>query len=179
VSGAPESFTTARLIARRVGPVDEEFLVAMWSDPRVVATLGGARDRGQVQQMMERLAEHWDTHGHGMWVLRDLGSEEPVGWTMLTITDTGGAGGVEVGWSTAADWRRQGLATEAAAAAVRIAFTELQREALVSYTLVDNVASLGVMRKLGFAYDSEVEHAGLPHVLYRLSKTDWEHRSHG
>jgi RimJ/RimL family protein N-acetyltransferase len=30
------------------------------------------------------------------------------------------------------------------------------------------------MRKLGFTYEAHVEHAGLPHVLYRLRKQEWE-----
>jgi hypothetical protein len=35
------------------------------------------------------------------------------------------------------------------------------------------------MEKLGFEYDTEVEHAGLPHVLYRLDRTTWGQRTHG
>ncbi len=34
-------------------------------------------------------------------------------------------------------------------------------------TLPDNLASRRVMGKAGFAYEREIEHAGLPHVLYR------------
>lgn len=171
----PEAFATPRLDAHRIDPgADEEFLVAMWSDPRVAATLGGARDRSQVHAITERLVGHWDAHGHGMWVLRDRTTAAPVGWVMLTATDVGGPGGVEVGWSVAADRWREGLASEAAAEAVRIAFTDLDRDDVVSFTLVDNVASRGVMEKLGFAYEADVEHAGLPHVLYRLTKKEWE-----
>ena len=50
---------------------------------------------------------------------------------------------------------------------------------MVSFTLADNVASRGVMEKLGFAYDGDVEHAGLPHVLYRLRAHTWEQRHDG
>lgn len=174
-SGVPEQFGTERLDARRIDPAtDEEFLVAMWSDPRVVATLGGARDRAAVHAITDRLVAHWNAHGHGMWVLRDRITAAPVGWVMLTATEVGGPDGVEVGWSVAADRWREGLASEAATEAVRIAFTDLGRDDLVSFTLVDNVASQGVMRKLGFTYEADVEHAGLPHVLYRLTKQEWE-----
>lgn len=175
----PEAFTTERLDARRIDPVaDEEFLVAMWADPRVTATLGGARDRAQVRAVADRFAAHWDAHGHGMWVLRDRASGAPVGWVMLTATDVGGPDGVEVGWSVAADRWREGIASEAAAEAVRIAFTDLGRDDVVSFTLVDNVASRAVMEKLGFTYEADTEHAGLPHVLYRLTKQEWE-ANHG
>jgi RimJ/RimL family protein N-acetyltransferase len=50
---------------------------------------------------------------------------------------------------------------------------------LVSFTLPDNRASRRVMEKIGFRHDTEVEHAGLPHVLYRLDRANWEQRTHG
>ena len=45
-------------------------------------------------------------------------------------------------------------------------------------TMTTNVASRGVMEKLGMQYDRNVEHAGLPHVLYRLDRQTWE-KTHG
>jgi RimJ/RimL family protein N-acetyltransferase len=33
-----------------------------------------------------------------------------------------------------------------------------------------NAASRAVMEKLGMTYERHVEHAGLPHVLYRLTR---------
>ena len=38
---------------------------------------------------------------------------------------------------------------------------------LIAFTLPDNLASRRVMEKAGFAYEREILHAGLPHVLYR------------
>jgi hypothetical protein len=35
------------------------------------------------------------------------------------------------------------------------------------------------MERLGFDYERAVEHAGLPHVVYRLDRESWERRSHG
>jgi len=91
---------------------------------------------------------------------------------MLHHTDTGGPG-FEVGWTIAADHWRRGFAVEAAGMPLQIGFCELRLDEIVSFTLADNVASRGVMEKLGFTYDGEVEHAGLPHVLYRLGSETW------
>ena len=60
------------------------------------------------------------------------------------------------------------LATELGAVSVAHAFGPLGLADVVSFTLVENRASRRVMEKLGFEYEREVEHAGLPHVLYRL-----------
>jgi len=57
----------------------------------------------------------------------------------------------EVGlyWAVAPAFQRQGFATEAARALVSYAFDVLYLERLVASTAFDNVASIGVMRKLG------------------------------
>jgi RimJ/RimL family protein N-acetyltransferase len=39
---------------------------------------------------------------------------------------------------------------------------------LVAFRLVDNVASRRVMENAGMRLVGEIEHAGLPHVLYEL-----------
>ena len=57
----------------------------------------------------------------------------------------------EVGlyWALAPDQRRRGYATEAGQALVRYAFSQLELQRIVATTTYDNLASIGVMRKLG------------------------------
>ena len=76
---------------------------------------------------------------------------------------------VEIGWTVVSERWNQGLATELGAASIDVAFGPLALRDVVSFTLPDNVASRRVMEKLGFAYERDTVHAGLPHVLYRLS----------
>jgi RimJ/RimL family protein N-acetyltransferase len=178
MSAAPETFATARLDAHRVGPADEDFLVGVFGDPRVTATLGGPRDRDRVRADVARWNGHWDEHAFGLWILVDRAAGAPVGWTMLHRTDTGGPG-VEVGWTIGADHWRRGYATEGARAALEIGFDRLGLDEIVAFTLTDNTASRGVMEKLGFHSAEVVDHAGLPHVLYRLDATTWGQRTHG
>lgn len=171
---APESFLTERLAAARPRPADEAFLIETWSDARVTNWLGGPRDRTGVRALFAHWDDLWDSQGLGGWILRDRDDGIPVGWVLLHPMDFGGNTGIEVGWTIVADRWREGLATEAAQRVVEIAFTDCGLDELVSGTMVDNVASQGVMRKLGFSYDCDTEHAGLPHVLYRLTRKDWE-----
>ena len=174
MNAAPEVFSTTRLEAHRVGRCDEAFVAALFTDARVTDTLGGPRDAARVADDLERWDAHWREHGFGMWILRDRGSGEPVGWTMLTATEAGGTGGVEVGWTIIADRWREGLAFEAGVEAIRIAFDVIRLDEVVSFALPHNAASRGVMEKIGFRFESEVDHAGLPHVLYRLDRQTWE-----
>jgi RimJ/RimL family protein N-acetyltransferase len=44
---------------------------------------------------------------------------------------------------------------------------------MISFTLPTNAASRRVMEKCGFSYEADFKHAGLDHVLYRLTRTKW------
>ena len=175
---APESFATDRLGARRPSPSDEEFFVATWSDLRVAQWLGGPRDRSRVRALMTHFDDLWNHESHGVWVLEDRSTGEPVGWVLLHPMDFGGHTGIEIGWAIVADRWREGLASEAAARVAEIAFIDCKLSEVISGTMTRNIASRGVMEKIGFVYDCNVEHAGLPHVLYRLDRTTWE-KTHG
>jgi RimJ/RimL family protein N-acetyltransferase len=168
LSGAvPEVLATERLDAHRVTTADEPFLLAMFADPQVTATLGGPRDAARVRETLTRWTEHWTRTGFGTWILVERASGDPVGWVGLQETDTGGPGGVEVLYSVASRHWRRGFAVEAGRAAVVIGHRILGRPELVAFTLPQNTGSRAVMERLGFVYDTDVEHAGLPHVLYR------------
>jgi RimJ/RimL family protein N-acetyltransferase len=176
---APDTFTTAQLEGRRPAPEHEPFLLAMWSDPEVTATLGGTRDRDQVVAGLDAMIDHWERRGFGSWILFDRASGEPVGWAGLKETEVGGPGGVELLYAIAASRWRQGLATEAGRAVVAIARDDVGLDALVCFTMVENIASQRTMRAVGFRGDERVEHADLPHVLMRLALREREGASSG
>ena len=67
---------------------------------------------------------------------------------------------------TAAFWGRAGQRDGGGAAA--IGGDGLAPGGIVAFTLTTNGASRRVMEKLGFRFERDIIHAGLPHVLYRL-----------
>ena len=86
-----------------------------------------------------------------------------------------GAGGMEVGWRLARGAWHQGYATEAAVAAVGVAFGGAGLAELWSMTAVGNQPSRAVMRRLGMSLHAHFDHPGVaaghplrPHVAYRL-----------
>ena len=62
----------------------------------------------------------------------------------------------------------EGLATEAALAAVELA-REAGLERIVALVQPSNLASRRVAAKVGFDAGGKIEHAGLPHLIYWLS----------
>jgi len=159
---------TERLVGEPIAPAHQDELAALLGDPRVGATLGGTLSPARVAASIERQRDHWERHGFGFWVWRERSSGMAVARGGLFHTHVGGRDEVEVGWAVAADRWGEGFATELGAASVRVAFDQLGLDDLVSFTLHDNHASRRVMEKLGFSYERDVVHAGLPHELYRL-----------
>ncbi len=96
-----------------------------------------------------------------------------VGRVGLSRTRVQGRSEVEVAWFLDSSVWGRGYATEAAQSAVRSGFTDLELASVVSYTTPANLASQSVMRRLGFEYEAEIEHAGLPHVLFRRLRADF------
>jgi len=91
----------------------------------------------------------------------------------LRRVTVGGRREVEVGYGLRPEFWGRGLATELAVESVRVGFEELQLPSLVSFTLSTNVASRRVMEKAGFVFESDIVYANLPHVLYRLTASEW------
>ena len=79
-------------------------------------------------------------------------------------------------------YQRQGIGTEMRAAALQLAFAGLGAEYAESSAFTDNAASLGVSRKLGYAFDGIERYVirGKPATQHRLrlDRASWQaHRS--
>ena len=55
-----------------------------------------------------------------------------------------------------------------------VGFERLGLDDVVAFTLPTNRGSWRVMEKTGFEYERDVVHAGLPHVLYRITTSEWK-----
>lgn len=169
-TGSIECFETERLICERLRPEHGEELKKLLLDERVFRTLWPRPEpptEREVSASLETKVQHWERHGFGMWLLRDRGTGEMVGRGGLQYTYVAGIDDVEAGWAIMPERWREGLATEFAHACTIVALDRLSLLSVVAFTQPDNVASRRVMEKVGFHYEAELIHVGLPHVLYR------------
>jgi RimJ/RimL family protein N-acetyltransferase len=139
----------------------------MDEDEKFMALLGGVRDTAGTVAYLEMNVKHWADHGFGMWMLRDAATQAVIGRAILRHLDVEGVDEVEVGYGFMPEYWGRGLATEIAQACVRIGFDRLGLRSMVAITTPPNVASQCVMRKAGLAYERDIVHAGLSHVMYR------------
>jgi RimJ/RimL family protein N-acetyltransferase len=163
---------TERLVGCRPLARDADELHPVCADERVAewlwpGELGGPRSLQQVRTMLVHDMAHWKRHGFGPWVVRDRETNEVLGRVGLERTTVDGADEVEVAWFLSADHWGRGLATEMAREAVAAGLGPLGLESVVAFTLPHNTGSRRVMEHLGMTFERDVEHAGLPHVLYR------------
>jgi len=162
-----DSFSTPRLLAERLTPAHHPDVRRMDENEGFMAHLGGVRDEAGTLIYLERNLAHWATHGFGLWMLRDLAQQALIGRAVLRHLEVKGADEVEVGYGFDPEFWGRGLATEVACACVRIGRAQLGLQSVVAVTLPTHRASQRVMLKAGLAYERDIIHEGLPHVLFR------------
>ncbi len=171
--GATGSRTLAggRVLLRPPLPADAEGYVALFFEPAVAAWLRPAPlppfSETEITEMLHDDVRIWRDGGFGPWALVEAEGGTVVGRVGLRRTSVGGELATELAWTVALDWQGQGLATGAALAGIDFA-RELGIDAVVALVLPANSASRRVAAKSGMREAGEVEHAGLPHLIYRV-----------
>ena len=167
---------TPRLIGTPAGPGDFADLRRLHSDPRVMATLsadGNTFSEDQTRAFLDRAADHWKSHGFGLWIFRDKASGDFVGYGGIKHATVEGRDEIELAYAISSDHWRKGFATEISIAALKHAFDTMRLDRIVAFTLPHNRASRAVMEHCGFTYTRDIVHANLPHVLYILEARDF------
>jgi RimJ/RimL family protein N-acetyltransferase len=168
------------LIGTPAGPGDFADLRRLQSDPRVTATLsadGATFSEDQTRAFLDRAADHWKSHGFGLWIFRNQGDGDFVGYGGIKHAEVEGRDEIELAYAICSDHWRKGFATEMAMAALQHAFDTIHLDRIVAFTLPHNKGSRSVMEHCGFIYQRDIIHAGLPHVLYQLDSADYGARS--
>ena len=114
-------------------------------------------------------------------ISRELSDASIAAWQAQLVEQGWSNWAAEIGWRLARAHWGQGYATEAARAALRVGFEQLQLPQIVSFTAVANRRARAVMERIGMRDAGEdFEHPGVPvghalrlHCLYRLTRDQW------
>jgi ribosomal-protein-alanine N-acetyltransferase len=175
---------TERLWLRQWRDDDWAPFAALNADPEVMRHFPSTLDEHESNAFAYRNAALLEVHGYGLWAVEQAASGEFLGMVGLNqpLWDARFTPCTEVGWRFARSAWGHGYATEAARAALAVAFGPLGLDEVVSFTTVANTRSRAVMERLGMARDAaeDFDHPRLDadspvrrHVLYRLRRPDW------
>jgi RimJ/RimL family protein N-acetyltransferase len=182
----PRELRTDRLWLRRWSLDDRVSFARLNSDPRVVEFLPGALSREESDALADRIEDHFERHGFGLWAVEIPGITRFAGFIGLSIPhfEAPFTPCIEIGWRLDAEHWDSGYATEGARGALAFGFNSLHVEEIVSFTVPANVRSRRVMEKIGMTHtpSDDFEHPLLPeghslrrHVLYRIGRARFDH----
>lgn len=185
LGGPREPIETKRLTLRPFREGDGNALYQLNSDPEVMRYFpNGAMSRKDSDAMLKTLVQRGQS-GDVTFRAVTLKAGQFVGLAGLNRPRFPAPfmPCVEVGWRFVhAAWGK-GFATEAASAAISFGFEELGLKEIVAFTVPANERSIRVMERLGMSRDpdGDFDHPRVPdgsplkrHVLYRISREDWE-----
>ncbi|MFW0785042.1 GNAT family N-acetyltransferase [Gordonia sp. CPCC 206044] len=175
---------TARLRLRPVASSDTDALVRLDSDPAVMRFVsGGAPTPREVIEdwVVPRAQAEYRAHRTGMWTATDRITGGFLGWFALRTPRHSNCAELELSYRLCRHVWGHGLATEAAAALLRMSFQQICAERVFASTMAVNMPSRRVMEKIGMrlsairmSTDDVVFGSGGGEVEYELLRAHWE-----
>jgi ribosomal-protein-alanine N-acetyltransferase len=162
---------TARLRLRPFTLDDiDSYYRAVVSDPDVMRYLPGRvpRPYERTEPMIRFYMEHQAQHGFAFWAVIHQAEDRLIGHAGLQYIPN--TPEIEVGYALASAYWGQGLAPEAAHAALRYGFETLGLDRIVAVAVPENAASQRVMLKIGMRYEKIAQVYGTDLPCYAIER---------
>lgn len=161
---------TERLILEPWSSTDWQEFRPIATDPEVMRYITGGIPWSdeQIQSFVYRQITLYAERGFCRWKLIEASTGDLIGFCGPGMWRD--APNPEIGWWLARSRWGQGLATEAARAALNDAFERVHMPRLISIARPDNTASIGIMKKLGLRFNAHFESDGIKLVRYTINR---------
>jgi RimJ/RimL family protein N-acetyltransferase len=163
---------TPRLHFRKFTPDDLHALAAIRSDPDVMRYVGACKPESveELQVRLTKVIAHWERHNFGPWALVNKETNRMIGWCGLSYLDD--TGDVEIAYGLTKEHWGKGLASEAAAAAMKYGFHQLGLDRIVAVVWPENIASLRVLEKLGMTSEPRLYNGEM--LFYSIFREEYQ-----
>ena len=176
--------TTARLRLRDWAEGDRDAFYAIMNTPPVMEHLGGVQTPEGWDAAYQRIVGFTRDFGHTFWIVEDRANGEIQGFCGLKRVNAPGThdlgGQMEIGWRLRERAWGQGIAKEAAIATFDLAFGQLAAPHVIAMTVPANVASQGLMERLGMVRRADLDFTDPrfgpelnPSLIWRIDAADW------
>lgn len=163
---------TPRLRLRELVPDDLDFVAAMLADPDVNRYYERQFTRAESEAFLNRQLSRYERDGHGLWLVTDRATGEPMGTIGLAWQEVEDERLPEVGWLLHRPFWGRGYATEAAVASRDAAFDRWGRAFVVSLIRPVNLRSQRVAQRIGMKPGRLVQFHGFEHIVFRCDRGD-------
>lgn len=162
------SLETERLRLRMFTQEDFVPYYTLCSDPEVVRFLGDGQPLSRLDawRHLAIFLGSWQLRGYGMWAVEEKASGQFIGRVGYIHPETWP--GIELGWVLARQFWGQGLAIEAARAALNHGFQSFHFTHVISLIHPDNQRSISVAERLGETREGLTEIFGRPALMYGI-----------
>ena len=153
---------TERLILRNWLAADRDVYLATCNTEAVTAHLDGPATPEEIDAAFARIAKSQSKQGFSFWAIERKADAALLGYCGLRICDDllrPVHGEIEIGWRLREDAWGQGYAFEAAQAVLEWAWTNLDAERVVSFTVPANEPSWRLMERLGMVRRPDLDFA--------------------
>ncbi|MBN2002279.1 MAG: GNAT family N-acetyltransferase [Anaerolineae bacterium] len=164
------SLTTERLRLRQFSAQDIDPLHAILQQPDILRYFprSDAPPREAIERLITRQLNDWEKHGYGWWAVEWTHQPGLLGWAglgYLPETDE-----TEVAYLLRREVWGQGLATEAATAALAFGFASFDLPLIIGITHPENRASQRVLEKSGLVFVEKTVYFGMDCYRYVIQR---------
>ena len=166
-------FDTERLRLRKLTRDDLDWLIEMRSDPDVNRYLGGSRLQNPeaIARRLEFYLECYERFGFGQSAMELKDTGRLIGCSGLQPLEN--TGEIEVGYSLAKEFWKQGFGFECAHAWLKYGFETAGLERIVAIADPRNTGSWRIMEKCGMRFEKNENHYGIDVVFYAITKQEF------
>ncbi|MEB3282871.1 MAG: GNAT family N-acetyltransferase [Lyngbya sp.] len=160
---------TKRLIIREFEREDFQELAPILAHPQVMKfSSAGVLSISATQAKIQNFIKSYEIYGFGKWAVIFKDNNQLIGYCGIAIETIDNQDEPEIGYRLAPQFWGQGLATEAASAAINYAFEQYSLPDILGIVERENTASVRVLEKLGMHYQRKTLFLGIEMDIYCL-----------
>jgi len=145
---------------------DLDFVATTLANPEVMQFYPSTLTRSQAAAWLQRQCERYTSEGHGLWLVENRYTGEPIGQVGLVMQQVDNEKLPEMGYLIDAPYWRQGFAREATQAVREYAFHVCRYPLVIALVRPINLPSQAVARGLGMRIQRTVMFRGYKHWVF-------------
>ncbi|MEM1255566.1 MAG: GNAT family N-acetyltransferase [Cyanobacteria bacterium P01_H01_bin.21] len=159
-----------RLILRDFKPGDFEQLAPILADPRVMtySRTGDILSLSETKEKIQGYIDSYGEYGFGKWAVILKEHSQLIGYCGIAVEPVDNKLERELGYRLDYRFWNQGIATEAAKAAVQYGFEQLKFLYILGIVERQNQASVRVLKKVGMQYQRQTVFYGVTMDVYGI-----------